>query len=176
MVVKVSVKPNIDRIREKYKRAGKDLSNIVPAHKKVAIYLDQWVQRNFRDKGSNLGSDKWPDYARGGRAIPDLFFNEDQPPPGSWEFVQVLGDGLMDYWVDKSAMLMQDTGRLKFSFLPFATQRNAGIGSELEYAEYHNNRKDKWKRRLLPETNEVHDKLHEILERHAKRSLGIRTQ
>ena len=175
MVVKVTNTQSIDAIQKKYKEAGKQIPNLIPAHKKVAIYLDQWVQKNFKSEGGNLDDGKWKAFKYGGRAIPDMFFNEDNPPAGGYEFVQILGapfDG--QYWIDKSAKLLQDTGRLKFSFLPFANKDNAGIGSNLLYSKAHNDGFKKIpQRRMLPNENEVHGRIHTILESHAKKAMGI---
>ena len=61
-----------------------------------------WVQKNFKGEGKAVGG--WAPFKAGGR----------------WR----KGFGL-----DTSAKLLQDTGALRASFLPFASKTDAGIGS-----------------------------------------------
>ena len=149
MTVKLSVKPTLDEIKAEYKERGKTFSNLTPAHKKVAIFLDQWVQNNFKDEGKGLGTDRWKALKAGGRYTSGVF--------------------------DTAAKLLQDSGRLKFSFLPFATQRDAGIGSKLAYSKNHNNGIGVPMRRILPLALEVKDRIDEILTEHGRKSLGIKS-
>ncbi len=149
--IKVQVKPPLEEVAFIWKHRSKTLSNLEPAHKKVAVYFDQFVQRNFKDEGANLeGGDVWPAFIHGGRVV--------------------LGD------IDSSAKLLQLTGRLKFSFLPFSNKDNAGIGSKLLYSKTHNEGLDRTgvpKRRILPIDSEVTDRIREILTAHGKKSLGL---
>jgi phage gpG-like protein len=99
---------------------------------KVSVWLDRWVQRNFRSEGGKVGG--WLELAEATIA----------------RRTKGRGKG--------SAKILQDTGRLRASFSPFHTRRSAGIGSDIKYAKIHEiigvKRKDKPKpviRRMLPE-------------------------
>jgi len=148
MAVKISVKPTMKEVRAEFKARRENFKDVRPAHVKVSIFLDQWVQRNFKNQGSELGSDKWPDFQQGGRRT-------------------------VDGGLDTSAKLLQDTGRLKFSFLPFASQRDAGIGSKIKYSKPHNEGLKVPKRRILPEPLEVQERIRKILTTHGRKTMKI---
>lgn len=147
MSVKFKIKPPMEEVAARFEQRRKNFSDFEPAHKKVAIYFDSWVQRNFKKEGSELGSDAWPAFFFGGR---------------------VVNGG-----VDTSAKLLQDTGRLRLSFLPFADKKNAGIGSELLYSENHEEGLGTPKRRILPIADEVRERITEILELHGRKTLRL---
>ena len=139
-------KPVSGQLNARLQRIGRKLSDFKDVHKEASILLDRWVQKNFKAEGQGLSSDKWPPFARGGR----------------WR----KGFGL-----DTSAKLLQDTGALRISFQPFADSQDAGIGSVLDYAKYHEEGTgDIPKRRMLPEPREVEDTLTELFERHVERA------
>ena len=79
-------------------------------HAKVAVFLDRWVQTNFRKEGGLVG--RWKKLKLGGRRL--------------------TGGGF-----DPTAKILQDTGRLRISFIPFSNRRTAGIGSDIPYAKKH---------------------------------------
>lgn len=105
---------------------------------RASIWLDRWVQLNFRSEGGNVGG--WEPFALGGR---------------------VTKDG-----IDASAKLLQDTGRLRSSFLPFHTKNNAGVISDLFYAGYHQRGEGVPERRMLPKRAEVIDDIRRIMQSH----------
>ena len=129
------------------KRAG-SLKKLEKPHGRIAVLLDRWVQTNFRTEGKNVGG--WAPFARGGRRLKD----------GS---------------IDTSAKLLQDTGRLRSSFLPFHSKRDAGIGSDLPYAKDHDEGLGKRlpQRRLLPKTNEVFKDIKEIYDNFIDENLRV---
>lgn len=102
---------------------------------RCSVYLDRWVQTNFRTQGGGVGG--WAPFKLGGR-------------PTS-------GGGL-----DTAAKLLQDTGRLKASFIPFHGKFNAGIKSDLDYASTHEKGKGVPQRRMLPKRSEVNQDLLKI--------------
>jgi phage gpG-like protein len=65
--------------------------------------------------------------------------------------------GLVGGWkkITRDGMILQDTGVLKHSFLPFYSKKDAGIGSDLEYAEKHEKGIGVKKRRILPKRKDV---------------------
>ena len=89
---------------------GKALKNLGPAHQQMSIWLDRWVQRNFKTEGGKVKG--WKPFKYGGRLMPD----------GS---------------IDRDAKLLQDTGRLRASFKPMWGKDYAGIGADAPYSIYH---------------------------------------
>jgi len=61
--------------------------------------------------------------------------------------------------ITRQGRILQDTGRLRLSFLPFADKDNAGIGSDLDYSEKHEKGIGVSRRRMLPKINEVNDQI-----------------
>ncbi|MCK5609653.1 hypothetical protein KAR91_47710 [Candidatus Pacearchaeota archaeon] len=116
-------------------------------YSKAAIFLDRWVQSNFKTIGDKVGG--WQKLKLGGR---------------------FRGKG-KNRKFDTSAKVLQDTGRLRASFLPFANKKNAGIGSELPYSESHDKGKGVVKRRILPIEPEVKKDVKKIFENHVKKAL-----
>lgn len=140
MAIKVDMRPKVNDLRKRHRDMLAKLKDNVSAFKKVAILLDRWVQKNFRTEGGNVG--KWQRFAQGGR--------------------RVRGG------IDTSAKLLQDTGRLRVSFTPFASRDNAGIGSDVVYSEFHNfGVPGKLpQRRMLPVSREIFKEAKKIIERH----------
>ena len=135
-----SAEATMDQMKAKTEQVRKDLNNATGFYARVAVLLDQWVQRNFKSQGGNVGN--WVPFKAGGRLV--------------------KGGGL-----DMSAQLLQDTGRLRASFLPFHTQNNAGIGSDLDYAELHNDGLGNLpERRMLPQRIDVMDKVNKLGKKH----------
>jgi len=139
----------VKRIRAGLAEAKKALQDAKPAYKRVGVFLDSWVQRNFQGEGSFVGG--WEDFAAGGRVV----------------------NGVLD----TSAKLLQDTGALRASFYPFALKDNAGIGSELPYAKKHEEGEGNVpQRRMLPNEKEVGKDIRDILEEYTTGLLdGIRS-
>lgn len=136
-LVQITVKPTIEELKRRSKKRFDALKDMHTAYAKIAVYLDRWVQTNFKTEGSKVGG--WLPFAKGGR----------------W----VKGKGL-----DVSAKLLQDTGRLRASYLPFSFKNNAGIGSDLPYAKKHEEGIGIPIRRTLPRKLEVIGDVRKILE------------
>jgi phage gpG-like protein len=86
------------------------VKNPAPANRRVSVWLLRWVNDNFKTQGGKVG--KWKPFKLGGRRIP--------------------GGG-----IDRSAKLLQDTGRLRASFNAFHSRTVAGVGSNLNYSITH---------------------------------------
>jgi len=144
MKIETRVRPPLKEFNDRLAKARKNLAASKPAMKKVSVFLDRWVQDNFKSEGGKVGG--WKELAAGGR----------------W----VRGRGL-----DTSAKVLQDTGRGRASFTPFASKNDAGIGSDLPYMRDHDRgEQGQEQRRILPEGDEVHDEVEEILDDHVKLS------
>lgn len=131
------IKHQVKKLQERYKKRGKEIKT--GSHfQEASIIMDQWVQKNFKTEGALVGG--WKELAAGGRYVRGGF--------------------------DTSAKILQDTGRLRSSFLPFYSPMNAGIGSDIPYAEKHEEGKDGLpKRRMLPERKDVWPKIKEMFNR-----------
>lgn len=149
MSIEVKVnKEQLAEFKKRLKAAREDLSNNLPAMRQVAAFLDQWVQKNFMGRGSNVGG--WAPFTYGGRLTTKKKSN-----------AQSI-DGKR--YVNGSAVLLQDTGTLRHSFLPFVRLGVAGIGSDLPYSAHHNDDDAVVQRRLLPKEEEVLVDVNEILD------------
>lgn len=112
---------------------------------RVATYLDRWVQENFRTEGDKVGG--WRPLKAGGRHGPGGF--------------------------DPTAKILQDTGRLRASFKPFAHATNAGIGTDLPYAKKHEEGEDGLpKRRMLMRRGEVLEDARKILNQFVREEIN----
>jgi len=152
---KLTIKPSEEILRARFTAAMRKVKNTVIPFKKISIFLDSWVQRNFKTQGGKVGG--WKKLKAGGRYV---------------------SKGKTRHF-DKSAMILNDFGRLKSSFLPFSSKGNAGIGSDLPYSKQHNEGKDNVpKRRILPVDKEVLGKATKIINVHIKDSMessGVKT-
>lgn len=139
------IKRQIELLRARHKKIIKDLTDQEEPNTAASIYLDSWVQNNFKNQGELVGG--WQPFA----------YNRKYKARG-----RILKNGK----IDTSAKLLQDTGRLRASFLPFATSKIAGIGSELAYSRTHNdgNGNRPPQRRILPLEKEVIYKLKLIFD------------
>lgn len=141
-MTKVTVSPETKRQLKKAKKqldeARREVGDLTTPNRQGATLLDQWVQRNFKTEGGNVGG--WAPFKYGGR--------------------------LTTTGVDTSAKLLQDTGRGRLSYLPFADKKKAGIGTELQYMKEHDEGIGVSQRRTLPEPNEVRKDLREIYGQH----------
>jgi len=125
----------LKKLAEVSAKAGGKLKNMRPAMKQVSVFLDAWVQQNFRTEGGKVGG--WEPFKAGGRYIRGT--------------------------LDTSAKLLQDTGALRASYRAFASSNNAGIGSRLPYAETHEEGIGVPARRMVPEGPDVSDEVRDIL-------------
>lgn len=148
----VSIEVNkavLEAFKAKLKVAREGLRNDGPGMQRVAVFLDQWVQRNIQTSGASVGG--WLPFKYGGRLTTKA--------KGSAKSI----DGRR--WINTNAKLLMDTGKLRLSFLPFIRRGVAGIGSELPYSKAHDEGSDKVpQRRILPKTSEVEVQVFEILE------------
>lgn len=143
--VEVKVEPTAAEMQRSLDRKRKELANFSPLMAQVAIFLDQWVQENFKTEGGKIGG--WLPFKSGGRRLRNGEF-------------------------DTSAKLLQDSGRLRASFLPFASKKDAGIGSKMDYSKAHQEGIRVPERRMLPLVKEVKGPIHEKFNIHVKRSLN----
>lgn len=146
-------KASLAAVMAKLKGAREELKYDSPVMKRVAVYLDQWVQRNFQSKGGKVGG--WAPYTYGGRLVPKKKANAQS----------IAGHR----WINGNAVMLQDTGALRHSFLPFIKKGTAGIGSDLPYSKKHNEGDDKLpQRRLLPVDEDVQVDVLHILDNFVK--------
>lgn len=161
--MKLRVKPPISRIQAKMRKAHERMGNLTPVNKRVAIYLDRWVQQNFRSEGGKVG--KWKPFKAGGRWIS----KNTHSPGGFPQSNPRRGKRAGIRYLDTSAMLLQDTGRLRASFSPFWSRIDAGIGSDIPYSkkhEYGDKAKNLPARRMLPKEREVAADIGRIYDDH----------
>lgn len=120
-----------DRAKRTFNIVGKAAKNDTKAMKTISVWLARWVAINFKTEGGNI-SGGWAPFKYGGRIMPN---------------------GQIDY----SAKLLQDTGRLKASFLPFHGNHYAGIGADAPYSIFHElgvPARNLPSRRMLPNAND----------------------
>lgn len=142
-------KAAVEDMKRRLKAAREDLSNNLPAMQQVAVFFDQWVQQNFIGKGSKVGG--WAGFTYGGRLTTKK------------KATAQSIDGKR--YINGAAVLLQDTGALRHSFLPFIRAGVAGIGSDLPYSEPHEEGSDSLpQRRMLPKEEEVRVDVKEILD------------
>lgn len=154
----ISSRPKIDKFRKKIEKKIKKISNLTPVYKKISIYLDRWTKLNFRTEGGKVGG--WKKFKHGGRLNYE----------GVGTHVEIYtGSRVVDAWADTSAKLLQDTGRLRASVLPFSSDRDAGIGSDLPYSKAHDKGKGVPKRQIIPVDSDVTEQILEIVDNHVKK-------
>lgn len=141
----------VDALRKQNQERILALSSLDVPMAKVSVYLDRWVQTNFKTEGGLTGPGGWKDFKFGGRILPD---------------------GL----IDTTAKLLQLTGRLRASFSPFYTKRSAGIGSDLDYSEDHHKGIGTAKRPLLPDSTQVSKDITRILNNHVADSINLKSR
>ena len=127
---------------------ARKIKNTLQANQQVSVWLARWVESNFRSQGGKVG--RWAPFKYGGRRMKKGKIN-------------------------KNALLLQDTGALKASFLPFFTRRVAGIRSGLRYAKFHEfgvPSRNLPARRMLPlhTDKEVMAGIRKIYEWHVKKA------
>jgi len=148
--IHTKVKPPLSKLDKRYAKAMKKLDTksgggMKIPNKKAAIWMDSWVQKNFRSLGKFVGG--WKPLKFGGRWIgrkPNRRF-------------------------DTTAKVLQHTGRLRASFVPFATTKDAGIGSDLPYSRPHQKGEGRLpKRRMIPNRKEVLPAVVKIYRKYVK--------
>lgn len=141
-----------DRLKKssaKLAEARKKMNDLSNPISKSAIFLDQWVQRNFKGEGGKVGG--WVPFAPATLRMIELYDSKRSP-----------------------AKLLQRTGNLRASFLPFTSKNRAGIGSDLPYAKTHEEGLGNVpERRMLPKYKEVIKDVNHIMRDHVKKSLEI---
>lgn len=144
---KLTVQPPLDKVRRDVDDRRKQLADFRTPYARSAVFLDQWVQRNFRTEGGKVGG--WKPFS------PVTLAQIAQSDPGR-----------------QPAKLLQRTGRLRSSFLPFAENRDAGIGSNLYYAKPHHEGKGRLpKRQMLPTRELVAKDIRRIFVTHVQDSV-----
>ena len=125
-------------------------------NKAASIFLDQWVQKNFKTEGGKVGG--WEPFLYGGRLTPKKAGGE---------------KGKGGKYINPSSKLMMDSGALRSSFHPFSNKKVAGIGSKLPYSKKHDQGEDGMiQRRLLPEDGEVQTELKRMYGTHVRTALN----
>lgn len=135
--IKVTVKPSLKDIQNKLNAQRRKLADMGSANAKMAAFLDRWVQTNFKTQGGNVGG--WAPFADS--TLKKMAKEDPNRLPG---------------------VLLQNTGRLRSTFLPFADARQAGIGTNLKSASgapiplfHEEGTKHLPRRRMLPERKDV---------------------
>ena len=144
--VESKMKPTKEELEKELTRLRVELSEFKTFYQKGSISLLRWVNKNFDAEGKDSKVNRsWAPFKAGGRWI----------------------DGVLD----TSAKLLQDEGRLRVSYLPFATKDDGGIRSKLPYAKVHDEGSKTRgipMRRVIPAESDVAKQLREILEDHVK--------
>jgi phage gpG-like protein len=141
----VKFTPSLKELKRRNQRAAKGMKDMITPHKRIAVFLDQWVQRNFKTEGGKVG---------GWKPLSDSTVASRR---------QGAGAG--------GAKILQDTGRLRLSFLPFASKSRAGIGSDLPYSKIHEKGINVQMRRMLTRDIEVSKDIERIFNGHVSKNL-----
>lgn len=138
------------QLEDRLQEARKNLADFSVPHRNIATLLDRWVQLNFRSEGGKVGG--WAPLKAGGR----------------W-----VGRGDTRRF-DTTAKILQDTGRLRISFAPFASRRSAGIGSDIPYARPHQRGTGRLpQRRMLPNYDDVEKQVIRVFEHHVNKGTSL---
>lgn len=171
MTVEIKVNErDLAAIKAKLADARSKLKDTDPSMRQVAVFLDQWVQRNFQTSGGNVG--RWEPFKYGGRLTTKTKLSGGSRVRNKGASAQSIAGRKH---VNPSAKLLMDTGALRHSFLPFVHGGLAGIGSALPYSKAHEEglpEKGLPQRRMLPKTAEVQADVTEILDRWVRVSIG----
>ena len=152
MKTSVKITPTKKELAARLNKRRNELKNMTGLWRDVATFLTRWVGKNFRTEGGLVGG--WTDFKAGGRWV-----------------TKGRGKNKRRY-LDTGAKLLQDTGRLRLSHLPFSTRRSAGIGTDLPYSAAHNEGLGHLPtRRTVPEKSDVIDDIVKIAERHTSKAL-----
>lgn len=142
--VTIKVSPTIPEIRKHLREQRAAIKDLKTPLAQASVYLDQWVQKNFKSEGGSVGG--WEPFAQSTLDYMEKYDNKRSP-----------------------AKLLQRTGRLRLSFVPFSSAKESGIGSDLPYSKSHNSGTSRIpERKLLPESgkarNEVMRDCREIMQ------------
>lgn len=138
----IEIRPDLKKASAALRKRVREMTDLTTPNRRIATFLDNWVQRNFDSEGELSGG--WTPFAAGGRWIP--------------------GIGL-----DASAKLLQHTGELRASFRPFYDSKQVGIGSDLERAKYHEEGTSTIPARpMLPREKDIIEPVLEIFNRYFK--------
>lgn len=125
-LVSIDARPPIEELKRTVEERRRELANFRTPYTRASTFLDQWVQRNFQTEGGKVGG--WEPFS-----------------PVTLEQIARQDPGR------QPAKLLQKTGRLRITFLPFVEDDNAGIGTELPYSKGHHEGEGRLpKRQLLP--------------------------
>lgn len=129
------------KAKRKAAKGAAKLKELRTPHKRIAVFLDQWAQQNFRSEGGKVGG--WLPFKAGGRKVNGV--------------------------IDPSAKLLMDTRALSISHIAFSSGRNAGIGSDLPYSKAHEKGLGHVpQRRTLPVIGDVRKDIKDIFNQHVK--------
>lgn len=143
-MIRFLVKPAFDQVKRRVKRKLDQISNLSLPYKRASVYLHKWVIDNFQSEGGKVGG--WQPFS------PVTLAAIERNDPGRIP-----------------AKLLQKTGALRQSFVPFSTKRNAGVGTGLPYSQPHEEGLGNVpQRRMLPEREEVLDDIRKILNDHIR--------
>jgi phage gpG-like protein len=135
-------------------------------NRQISIWLLRWVLENFKTQGGKVGG--WRPFTYGGRVV-----KKDAKGAGGISIARSKSIEGRRY-IDTSAKLLQDTGRLRSSFKNFSTHKNAGVLSRLKYAPPHETgTKHLPQRRMLPESTDqdVNDHVYKIYDAYIQKVL-----
>lgn len=145
--VSVTVSPTIEELKHEVEKRRKTLADFRTPYARAAVYLDQWVQKNFKTEGGKVGG--WKPFSEVTLRMIAMSDPSRQP-----------------------AKLLQRTGRLRISFRPFADRDDAGIGTSLSYAKGHHEGLGRLpERKLLPTKDLVMHDIRKIFDRHVNDGL-----
>ncbi len=167
-LIQTDAKKVLEEAKKVYAKRGEELRKLKKPHARIAAFLDRWVQLNFRTEGGRVGG--WVPFTYGGRVTTKKKSNAVSLLGLSQKKKGGATQGKI--YVDGSAKLLQDTGRLRLSFLPFASFFNAGVGSDLKYSKAHEEgSRFVPQRRILPLHSEVKDDIRKFYDDHVKNSI-----
>lgn len=151
--VEVVLKPSIEEVRKRLAAKRKAVIDLRTPLARASVLLDQWVQKNFKSEGGLVGG--WQPFKKNDAGVP---------------IVEARNPGRAP------AKLLQDTGRLRSSFAPFADKKSAGIGSDLPYSKPHHKGMGYLPMRKLipdsgPQKKKVEQQAMEIMAKYNKQAL-----
>lgn len=162
----IVVTPTLKAVQKRFKKAIKEMNeNNTPYHQ-AATFVSRWVLQNFKGQGSKLSGRSWAPLKLGGR----------KKKKGKRR--TKTGMTLITWGLDRTAKILQDTGRLRASFHPFVEAsgrrvKQAGVRSDLPYAAPHQEGLGPLpQRRMLPTDSEVRDPIRKIFDRHLAKIAG----
>ena len=146
--ISVELKPPVGELRKMHAEVVKRLRSTEQLYASIAVLLDRFVQRNFKQEGAltHPGAG-WKTLRAGGRWKGKTF--------------------------DSSAKILQDTGRLRASFFPFHDKTSAGIGSDIPYSKPHEEGLNGLpERRMLPREKQVKEEVKKVYDYYVKQAFN----